>query len=316
MVDLHPRQDVMALFDAARENNTYLRIAAPMVRYSRLAFRQTVRRYGVDLAYTQMIVADSFIQSQKAREADFATNSADRPLVAQFAASDGVQLSQAAILMAPYADAFCLNCGCPQKWAIQDGIGCYLTKNPEKMCDIVKHARAAVPNHPVSVKIRIHEDDKSTVEMVRRAQAIGAAWISVHGRTPAERHQPVHYDSLALIKSVVHVPVVANGDVFSLKQANDMYERTHCDGVMAARGLLHNPALFSGLEETTSEVVETFLKDAIVTGLHPGLVHHHISFMMEGLMGRAERQEFNRLTSLATVLGFLFRRYGIDVSDI
>ena len=289
MVDCKPQRDVLALFDVARQNQTYVRICAPMVRYSRLAFRTTVRRYGVDLAYTQMIVADSFNRSQRAREADFHTSVSDRPLVAQFAASDGVQLAQAATLMAPYADAFCLNCGCPQKWAIQDGIGCYLTKNPETMCDIVKHARVAVPNHPISVKIRIHEDDASTVEMVRRAERIGAAWISVHGRTPKERHHPVHYDTLALIKSVVSVPVVANGDVFSLEDAESVYARTGCDGIMAARGLLKNPGLFAGHVQTDASVVETFLKDALVTGLHPGLVHHHINFMLEGLLGRAGR---------------------------
>ena len=64
-----------------------VRICAPMVRYSKLPFRMLVRLYDCDIAYTPMIMADSFSSSANARDNEFTTNSDDRPLIVQFAAN-------------------------------------------------------------------------------------------------------------------------------------------------------------------------------------------------------------------------------------
>ena len=65
-----------------------VRICAPMVRYSKLAFRNLVRLYDVDVAFSPMILADSFYQSQKARDNELTTNPEDKPLIVQFAANN------------------------------------------------------------------------------------------------------------------------------------------------------------------------------------------------------------------------------------
>ena len=65
-----------------------IRICAPMVRYSKLPFRMLVRLYDCDIAYTPMIMADSFSSSEAARDVEFTTNSMDRPLIVQFASNN------------------------------------------------------------------------------------------------------------------------------------------------------------------------------------------------------------------------------------
>ena len=65
-----------------------IRICAPMVRYSKLPFRMLVRLYDCDIAYSPMIMADSFSSSEAARDNEFTTNSMDRPLVVQFASNN------------------------------------------------------------------------------------------------------------------------------------------------------------------------------------------------------------------------------------
>ncbi len=94
----------------------YLRICAPMVRYSKLAFRQVVRNYNVDVAFTPMILSDVFKYSKEAKEIEFQTNEQDQPVVVQFAASNATDLADAAELVARYSNGVDLNCGCPQKW--------------------------------------------------------------------------------------------------------------------------------------------------------------------------------------------------------
>ncbi|KAJ2396492.1 tRNA dihydrouridine synthase, partial [Coemansia sp. RSA 2559] len=107
-----------------------------MVRYSKGAFREILRDYNVDIAYTPMILADVFKSSEHARR-DFTANDSDCPVVVQFAAHDPVDLAHAAQIVAPFADGIDLNCGCPQKWAYKERIGAYLSDRPELVQDMV-----------------------------------------------------------------------------------------------------------------------------------------------------------------------------------
>lgn len=104
-------------------------VCAPMVRYSKLAFRTLVRRHGVDVAFTPMIIADCFVRSRAARDVEFTTHAQDRPLVVQFAANDAEVFSAAVEYVAPHADGVDLNCGCPQRWAMSEGLGSQLLRH-------------------------------------------------------------------------------------------------------------------------------------------------------------------------------------------
>ena len=147
-------KDIMDLF----QPGAVVRMCAPMVRYSKLPFRKLVRRYGTQVAFTPMIVSESFVQSQKSRDVEFTTDPLDdRPLVAQFAANNVEDFSRASQLVSPFVDAVDLNCGCPQRWAIEEGYGSYLITRPELVCDMVRGAKR-VAGIPVSIKIRIHDD--------------------------------------------------------------------------------------------------------------------------------------------------------------
>lgn len=158
--------------------------------------------------------------------------------------------------------------GCPQKWAYQEGIGCALLRKPELVHDLVRTTKSRLGwNFPVSVKIRVDDDkrcvlsmqtrvppsdsgadstrDSRTNELVTSAVAAGADFISVHGRT---RHQsseahPVDPEAIAFAASCAKdaVPIVANGDVFTREEGENLRRQTGVQGVMSARGLLANP---------------------------------------------------------------------------
>lgn len=158
-----------------------VKICAPMVRYSKLAFRRLVRKYGADLCFTPMIVADAFVKSIKARDSDFTTDPVrDRPLIVQFAAKDDIELGAAAQIVRPYCDGVDLNCGCPQRWAIQDGYGCCLLRKPDMVREMVRTVRNRIPDpeFSVSIKIRISENLKDTVNLCQQAERTGVTLIS------------------------------------------------------------------------------------------------------------------------------------------
>ncbi|XP_069485245.1 tRNA-dihydrouridine(20a/20b) synthase [NAD(P)+]-like [Ambystoma mexicanum] len=290
-----------------------LKICAPMVRYSKLAFRTLVRKYGCDLCYTPMIVAADFVKSVKARDSEFTTNRGDRPLIVQFAAKEAHTLANASCLVSPFADGVDLNCGCPQRWALSEGYGACLINKPDLVQDMVRQVRNQVenPSFSVSIKIRIHDDITRTVDLCQKAQAAGVSWITVHGRSIDERHQPVHYEEIKIIKESLSIPVVANGDIRNLKEAENVCDMTGADGIMVARGLLANPAMFAGYEETPLECIQDWVDLALRHGTPFTCLHHHLMYMMERIASKHEKRIFNVLSSTSAVLDYLKEHYGL-----
>ncbi|XP_030599686.1 tRNA-dihydrouridine synthase B isoform X2 [Archocentrus centrarchus] len=215
------------------EKGKVLKICAPMVRYSKLAFRSLVRKYHCDICFTPMIVAADFLRSIKARDSEFTTNERDRPLIVQFAAHDAQTLADAACAVAPFSDGVDLNCGCPQRWAMSAGYGACLINKPELVKEMVRQVRSQVdnPNYTASIKIRIHKDLRQTVDLCQKAESAGVSWITVHGRTTEERHQPVHYDAIKTVKDSVSIPVIANGDIKYLRDVDSTHQLTGVDGM-------------------------------------------------------------------------------------
>ncbi|BGP19945.1 hypothetical protein JCM10213_006721 [Rhodosporidiobolus nylandii] len=232
-------------------------------------------------------------------------------LLIQFAANDPVQLADAAELAKPWVDGIDLNCGCPQKWAFQEGIGCALLRKPELVRDLVRSTKQRLGwDFPVAVKIRVDDDPSRTEELVSNIIAAGADILTVHGRT---RHQssaghPVSHERIAFAASLTKgaIPVVANGDVFTKKDADEMRRRTGVQGVMSARGLLANPALFAGYSETPVEAIQAFVSHCTSFGLIFPLFHRHMSYMLESrFQNRRDRVLFNSLPSYAGVMDWL-----------
>jgi tRNA-dihydrouridine synthase 4 len=289
----------------------YVTFSAPMVRISKLPWRMLVRRHGCDVAYSQMIVAESFAVSHEARVADFQTSAVgDRPLVVQLAARDSVELSSATRILSPYVDGIGINCGCPQSWAIKQGYGCGLgSKAPEYIADMVRQARN-VGNIPIECKIRVFANIRRTVDLVQQLEHAGVGWITVHGRTQSMRpRDPVLWESVRTVRENLTIPVVHNGDVFSRADADFFAEQTGCRGIMAGRGLLSNPALFDFQERLPCaplSVIREFLDLSFECGIiNMEHFHHALQWMMEPLLTSVDRKEFQQCFSPASMVSFL-----------
>ncbi|XP_011563698.3 uncharacterized tRNA-dihydrouridine synthase-like protein C45G9.2 [Plutella xylostella] len=304
------KTNIEDLFKTSKENNTYLKVCAPMVRYSKVQFRTLVKSYGVDLCFTPMILADSFCQNSKARVSEFSTTIKDSPLIVQFAANNVNDFVDATQLLYPYADGVDLNCGCPQRWAMKDGYGSALLSKPELICELVKGIKSNLPNSfSVSVKIRILKDLKKTIDMCRQMEKCGVTFLTVHGRTPTQKSgEEINADALAEVCKSVEVPIIANGGVKTLEDADRIYERVNCAGVMAASGLLTNPALFSGINTTPLDCVRQWmaLRDRHPDRISFQVYHHHLVFMLEKIMAKQQKPIFNLLKTIDSIDEFLY----------
>ncbi|KXS21291.1 FMN-linked oxidoreductase [Gonapodya prolifera JEL478] len=310
------RPSILHLFDLARSHNDFLRVAAPMVRYSKLPFRATAREYGTDVCFTPMIMSGVFKERRIARDVELETNDEDHPLVVQFAANNAEDLVGATEYVARHVEGVDINCGCPQRWAIEEGIGCALMESPELVRDMVKQVKART-DVPISIKIRLHTDLRRTVDLAQRAEHVGAAWVGIHGRTRRQRStEEPNMDGVAVVASSLSVPTIVNGSVTSLSTARSAVSKTGCWGAMSARGLLANPAMFDDAEYATTpiEAVQGFVKRAVEWGMQGRIAAQQVAWMMEGVMTRQERRTFNALTSLPAILDYFEEHYGIIIA--
>ncbi|TIA92906.1 hypothetical protein E3P99_00342 [Wallemia hederae] len=329
-------------------------VQAPMVRYSKLPFRQLVGEYNTHITYTPMMVANEFSRSEYARASDFSTSLSERAvfslrrrrrggvgvsgrhafdslsdssayeqhttpvrgcLIAQFAANEPVSFSQSAELIAPYVDAIDLNTGCPTAWAYEEGIGSALLRKPEIVADIIRTTYDRLGGAlPVTVKIRIDKEEKRTEQLIRNAVMAGVSVIGIHGRYRTQASTTAaNMEGIHLAQSFSDVPTIANGDAWSLDHALAIRDKTHCEGVMSARGILSNPAMFAGYKDTPMECVDKFTHLAIAYGLPFHLFHRHIAYMLESRMTKKQRLSWHTLHSTPAALDWMeeFRREGV-----
>ncbi|CCD27130.1 tRNA dihydrouridine synthase NDAI_0J02380 [Naumovozyma dairenensis CBS 421] len=286
-----PRRKVDPLL-MLKDNTKITTIAGPMVRYSKLPFRQLVRQYHCDIVYTPMILAREFVRNGHARISDFSTCQLDTPLIVQVGVNNVSDLLKFVEMVAPFVDAVGINCGCPIKEQIREGIGCALIYNEELLIEMVKEVKLKWKDQiRLETKIRIHDDWDRSLKLCVGLCEVGVDWITIHGRTRTTRSsQPVNLDAIKYIIEGIRkagfedIPIVANGDCFTMKDFKKIAEYTKCQGVMAVRGLLNNPALFSGYDICPWSCIENFWYWVIEFGGIPyQLIQHHFYCMLENM---------------------------------
>ena len=137
-----------------------------------------------------------------------------------------------------------LNFGCPAKTVNRHDGGAVLLKNPHRLFDIITTVKKSV-HIPVTAKVRLGFDNKDLSQDIARAvDEAGAARLTIHARTKKEGYTPpAHWEFIALMKEGVSVPIVANGDVWTLEDYIRCREMTGCEDVALGRSALSRPSL-------------------------------------------------------------------------
>ena len=169
------------------------------------------------------------------------------PVRAQLLGSDPVSMAEnAARLAALGPEGIDLNFGCPAKVVNRHGGGAALLQEPERIAAVVAAVRRAVPAHlPVSAKMRLGFNDTGLMrECAQAMQAGGAAELVVHARTKADGYRPpAYWEHIPTIRAAVSIPVVANGEIWTVADAQRCREVSGCDALMLGRGIVADPGL-------------------------------------------------------------------------
>ena len=226
-------------------------VMAPMVDQSELPFRMMGRKYGTTLCYTPMLNSRIFALDLEYRKQNFSTVPEDRPLVVQFCGNDADVVLAAARVVEGDCDAVDINLGCPQGIAKKGFYGSFLMERWDVVHTII-HTLAVELKVPVIAKMRVFDTEDLTLRYARMIRDAGAHLIAVHGRTREMKGQITGVADLDLVakvkKEISDRPVLANGNIECYAEAIANLERTGCDGVMAAEGMLWDPRIFGNPE--------------------------------------------------------------------
>lgn len=237
---------------------------APLAGYTCYPFRMLCQEMGAGIAFTEMVSANALKYKDRATGQLLFTTDKEKIKAAQLLGGDPAVMGKAAFSekLEPF-DLIDINMGCPVPNVFKSGEGSALLLDLKRAANIIRMCKKS--GHTVSVKCRVGvmANHKIAAEFAKMCEDAGADMISIHARTRSMMYdgQPL-YEQVAEAKAAVGIPVIANGGIFSVSDAENMMRETGADGVMIGRYGLENPYIFSELtgKKTTKGKLELLLE--------------------------------------------------------
>lgn len=281
-------------------------VQAPMADGTDFVYRKIIAKYGKpDVMFTEFVSADGLAHPQ-AREKllwDLEYSPGERPIVAQIFSGKPENIEKTAKLIGELGfDGVDINMGCPDRSVEKQGAGANLIKDFERAKEIIRAAKRGAGDIPVSVKTRIGYNKIITREWVSALLSEDIAALTLHLRTREEMSKvPAHWDQILDVKDLTKekgIPLIGNGDIFSMKEAEQRIKESRVDGVMVGRGLFGNPWFFSGREDVSiGERLSVMAEHAELFVEHHGdkknflIMRKHMGAYVKGFEGASQLRE-------------------------
>ena len=308
---------------------------APMAGVTDFPFRVICKRYGASILYTEMINAKALCYGDENTFSMLEVKPEEGDVAVQIFGHEPQYMAEAASILSDMNRfrIIDINMGCPAPKITKNNEGSALMKDPAlafKIIDSVKKASKL----PVTVKFRKGWDDScvNAVEFARNAQAAGADCITVHGRTREQYYSgKADWDIISEVKKSVSIPVIANGDIFSIGDAVNIIEKTGADAYMIGRGSQGNPFIFSQIRDfiegspvrdiPDTEKIDVMLEHYELSIKYKGEdktvreMRKHIGWYLKGMYGSARmRDDINHIVDADEVRQML-RDYQLSLTQ-
>ena len=242
---------------------------APMEDVTDIGFRHLCKRFGAAMVYTEFVSAEALVRSVKSTVSKLTISDEERPVGIQIYGRDVPQMVEAArIVEEARPDIIDLNFGCPVKKVASKGAGAGMLRNIPLLLDITREVVKAVKT-PVTVKTRLGWDSEHLIinELAEQLQDCGIQALTIHGRTRSQMYTgEADWTLIGEVKANprIHIPIIGNGDIRSLDEADAAFDRYGVDAVMIGRATFGQPWLFSREPLTIDEKIDILREQLLI----------------------------------------------------
>ena len=234
---------------------------APMEDVTDIGFRMLCKRFGAAMVYTEFVSAEALVRSVKSTINKLTISDDERPVGIQIYGRDVEAMVEAAkIVEQAHPDVIDLNFGCPVKKVAGKGAGAGMLRNIPLMLDITREVVKAV-HTPVSVKTRLGWDKENLIitDLAEQLQDCSIQALTIHGRTRSQMYTgEADWTLIGEVKHNprIHIPIIGNGDIKSLPDADRAFNDYGVDAVMVGRATFGAPWFFQAKPLTIDEKID------------------------------------------------------------
>lgn len=302
---------------------------APLAGVSDVGFRLICEKYGADKTFTEMVSVNAlYYDNKKTDDLLFISDDEKNCNIQIFGKKTDIieKVVKDKINPIEKSREISFNMGCPVAKITKNGEGSALMANPKLVEEICKTLRKST-DKKINIKFRLGVSNKhiNYLDIGKIAQDTGIDYVILHARTKEQMYSgSADWDQIRILKENLSIPVIANGDIFSVEDFVKVIDKTKADGVMLARGAMGNPFLFKEIkdyikkgtykkpspEEIIDQLIEQYkielkFKDEklVVTQMRK-----HLSWYIKGLKNSSKiRDLVNKLKTVEEVMDALER---------